>query len=681
VLIESGHSPEPNLPYIATIIKNIENLGYTLSPELIAVLKTKDNESLERFYLNLVTVLKKLVGDNVSYRPVYPNFPEQVMNASEAELLINAIVHYWSYGSLLPQYEKLERLPLLDKKKVNAIDIGNDEEFKAIFINLMSAKTSLSQTDKDDLEWFFKNCGDYKKYLPAEIPHKENVSLIGKLIIENSPLVSANDVRLYFKTATDVLRLITAMSNGDISLAQNCKFRSFKRRERRLLLDLLEDCRIIEEDMLRYKNRWIRVGERLHPSEYNGYEASKEAFGKLRNNGKIETFGGKVVKSINSGQYVEALMLLKNRPGELARKLDYLLRITDDEPSVIKAFEDVANNVSTPVLLQVREHFKKRNHNKSDIRIFFPKGNAAKAQCIKNKLPDVSEKYCADIACICESALIEAYRQRKSMGKVYLNEDYKNYLVPFSQRSASKSLKTITRGSKIPLAPNVKTVRSFIWWKNGESRTDIDLSAVMYDSEWQYKEHISYTNLRSAKYKACHSGDIVNAPVGASEFIDIDIESAVNYGARYIVMSVLSFTRQPFSDLPECFVGWMERENPGSGEIFEPKTVRIKSDLTSKTQICVPVIVDLVKRAVIWCDIGVTRNPDWHNNIEGNQTGIVLSCRALTELIKPDLYDLISLHIKARGIQCDEKENADIIFDLNEGITPFDTEIFMAEYM
>ena len=681
MLIESGHSPEPNLPYIATIIKNIENLGYTLSPELIAVLKTKDNESLERFYLNLVTVLKKLVGDNVSYRPVYPNFPEQVMNASEAELLINAIVHYWSYGSLLPQYEKLERLPLLDKKKVNAIDIGNDEEFKAIFINLMSAKTSLSQTDKDDLEWFFKNCGDYKKYLPAEIPHKENVSLIGKLIIENSPLVSANDVRLYFKTATDVLRLITAMSNGDISLAQNCKFRSFKRRERRLLLDLLEDCRIIEEDMLRYKNRWIRVGERLHPSEYNGYEASKEAFGKLRNNGKIETFGGKVVKSINSGQYVEALMLLKNRPGELARKLDYLLRITDDEPSVIKAFEDVANNVSTPVLLQVREHFKKRNHNKSDIRIFFPKGNAAKAQCIKNKLPDVSEKYCADIACICESALIEAYRQRKSMGKVYLNEDYKNYLVPFSQRSASKSLKTITRGSKIPLAPNVKTVRSFIWWKNGESRTDIDLSAVMYDSEWQYKEHISYTNLRSAKYKACHSGDIVNAPVGASEFIDIDIESAVNYGARYIVMSVLSFTRQPFSDLPECFVGWMERENPGSGEIFEPKTVRIKSDLTSKTQICVPVIVDLVKRAVIWCDIGVTRNPDWHNNIEGNQTGIVLSCRALTELIKPDLYDLISLHIKARGIQCDEKENADIIFDLNEGITPFDTEIFMAEYM
>ena len=42
---------------------------------------------------------------------------------------------------------------------------------------------------------------------------------------------------------------------------------------------------------------------------------------------------------------------------------------------------------------------------------------------------------------------------------------------------------------------------------------------------------------------------------------------------------------------------------------------------------------------------------------------------------------MISLHIKARGIPVDTKEEADVIFDVNDGITPFDTEIFMGEYL
>ncbi len=63
-------------------------------------------------------------------------------------------------------------------------------------------------------------------------------------------------------------------------------------------------------------------------------------------------------------------------------------------------------------------------------------------------------------------------------------------------------------------------------------------------------EHISYTNLRSAQYKAFHSGDIVSAPKGACEFIDIDIESVLRYGGRYVVSYLNSFTLQPFCNLP-----------------------------------------------------------------------------------------------------------------------------------
>jgi len=39
------------------------------------------------------------------------------------------------------------------------------------------------------------------------------------------------------------------------------------------------------------------------------------------------------------------------------------------------------------------------------------------------------------------------------------------------------------------------------------------------------------------------------------------------------------------------------------------------------------------------------------------------------------------LHIKARGIEVTSKEEADVIFDIEDGITPFDTDVFMGEYL
>ena len=65
----------------------------------------------------------------------------------------------------------------------------------------------------------------------------------------------------------------------------------------------------------------------------------------------------------------------------------------------------------------------------------------------------------------------------------------------------------------------------------------------------------------------------------------------------------------------------------------------------------------------------------------GNKYGIAAACRAIVEMKKPNLYDLISLHIKVRGLPCDDKEEADIIFDIEDRIMPSDTEVFMADYI
>ena len=696
VILEKGTSVEANNRYIATICKNIENLGFTFSKDLFETLQTFEKEELKKFYLELVPMLKKMVGADVVYKPMYQNFPNSVMEAEYIELYINAIVHYWSFGTLYPYEEKNERLPLFEETKVKVIDLGTTEDLHVIFNNLCQSKTSISQQDEEDLEWIFKNM---QVKFPDEIPLKENVALVGKLYLENYPLASAKDIQKYFKTATDVLRLITAMSDGDISLATNTKFRSFKRKERRLLLELLQGCGAIEEDMLRYKNKWIRIGERLHPSEYNEKQFGKviTAFHKIRNGVKIETFGGKVVKAIETEDYKTALTLLKKRPGELARKLDHLLRNTNDKDLVVNTFKDVASEVSTPVLLQVKEHFAHRT-DKLESRVFFPKGNLARCHCIENELADIDEKYCKAIVEICENALIENYKSKDFLGNVYLSEEFKNYIVPFSQRSASKALKTIVRGSRLKLPENTKVLRGFIWWTNtdkesevwsGYFRVDIDLSAAIFDENWNYMEHVSYTNLRSDEYKVYHSGDIVDGGDlngdGVTECIDCDIDSVVKYGARYIVYQVYNFTEQKYSDLPHAMFGWMNREDINSGEIYEPKTVEQKMDLTSQSIVCIPVIFDCVNREIIWCDMnlsldGCHRNYGG-NNVESNLSGVAAACYSMVNMSKPNLYDLIDLHIRARGLRVDNKEDADVIFDIDEGITPFDTEIFMGEYI
>lgn len=738
VILGTGTAAVANDRYITTIMKNIENLGYTFSQEVFDVLRTYSNDELVEFYFELESMLVELVGANAEYMPMYADFPMGVMDADSAELYINAMIHYWSDGTLYPERHKKGgkcRLPLFEETRVRVITLGNSDNVRQIFENICMSRTSISETDKEDIAYLFEN---ENMKLPDEIPHKENAAYIAALYLQKNPLASVCEIRKYIKTATDVLRLVTAMSDGDVSLAENTRYKSFSRRQRRMIMELLSGCPNIEEDMLRYKERWIRIGERIHPSEFDcsrytlAYDRAINAFDKLRNNRKVETFASKVEFDLTYGEYASALAELVKRPGELARRLDQLLRVAHKE-SVIRSFESVAENVSTPVLLQVREHFAHRSEQ-ADVRVFFPKGSLAKCHCESNDLPYIDDRYCKEVVRVCEKALVKIYGKRESMGKVYLSEDYKNYVVPFSQRSANKALKTIVRGSRLPVSAQTNAVRAFIWWTNmdnsygefyDDGRVDIDLSAAIFDENWNYMEHISYTNLRSERYKACHSGDIVNGgPVngdGASEFLDMDIDSVVKYGARYVVYQVYSFTDQTYADMPHAMFGWMERSDVDSGEIYEPKTVEQKMDLTANSTACIPVIFDCVRREFIWCDMNLSlTGVHTHiggNNVESNISGITAVCYSMVNMQKPDLYDLITLNVRARGEFTSDREDADLVFDVEQWtetytnetesdeqkadqrradeqeiehdeksryvkvITPYDTELFMREYL
>jgi hypothetical protein len=176
--------------YIFNLLKNIEGLSYTLSTELIEVVKTLSLDRLRTFYKQLITDLRENVGENVEFKPMYPNFPEQIKETTEEELYSNAFWHYlgdWIGKRILPKYEKKERENLKDKINLKVIGLGNKEDFNSIFTRLLSSKTSISETDKQDVEWYVKNY-DNKIFdlTPTEIPLKENVAYFLGCLLKNN---------------------------------------------------------------------------------------------------------------------------------------------------------------------------------------------------------------------------------------------------------------------------------------------------------------------------------------------------------------------------------------------------------------------------------------------------------------------------------------------------------------
>lgn len=665
-----------NFALVASLDANLRSLGYALDGELAMALIHEDEEVINRLHLDLVAEAKEIKGVR-NYRPMYPNFPRQVMEASAAELYLNAIVHYFgtSIGlRIMPVYDELKRPELdFDPSKVTLIRLGSYEGFSTLMNNLVHSKVAFSETDRADIV-ALRDLEFLKALAPAsQIANRENKAFLASRVPH---LVNS----FKFDTATDVLRLAVAMSNGDVSLAEKTHFKNFKRSERRLLLDLLRSVKDPAEDMLRHAAAWKRLGERLHPGEFG----MSETFKAVRENGSVEVFNAKVEKMLADGDPLGCARLLRSRPGEFARRLDKILRTNASigvQRDVIRIFAQVAHKASPTVLIQARNAFVNRD---KAIRVFFPKGSVAKMQSMANDREVMSAPIHNEVIAVLDNALAKSFSSREDLGGSWVDPALKGIAIPFAQRSASKSVKTLGRGSRLSLGDDANIVRFFIWWKDAESggwgygsHTDIDLSAVMFNDKFDHIDNITYYALRSDG--AAHSGDITSAPKGASEFIDIDIDTLRKRGVRYVAMTLHAYSGQDFVDLPECFAGFMQRRDLGSGEIYDPRTVTEKVDLTAKSRGATPFIFDLETREAIWVDLSMQISYMAGNvaNSKGQITSLV---EAMSTLTPPNLYDLFTAHAAARG-GIVSKDKAQTTFGLDGDITPFDTELILDKFL
>ncbi|WP_411346560.1 cytoplasmic protein [Paenibacillus sp. WLX1005] len=713
----------PNERMLATLLTHMEQLGYTFDHDLLQACRTLPVTELIALHQQIVPTLQHMVGDHVKYKPMYPNFPDEVMEASHAQLYLNAMLHY-SLGTL-PDSAAQTRPLLLDNTQLRFISLAEESAGIYMMRNLAAANGSLSEQDKEDLRIALHHVEDVEQLLPEQIPYKENAAYVAAVLLDNGR-ASIQRLSGYFRTATDVLRLAAGLSGLDTSLAWAKKlpqltrpfanvynmnqgmnvqvnhtlsvngdkqagaadpatayhFRKFKRSERRLLLGLLECTVQPLEDMVLYREQWKRLGEILHPGEMRKqYPNAFAAFTSLRRDKHIVTFRSEIQHGLANGDPA-VIAKLGTRPGELARRLDMLLRSQPQRSTaILEQFEQHMNELSTPLLLQMMAHFKHR-HEPRRYRVFFPKGNMGKVVAIPNTLPVLSDAVTERLTQGIEHELRRRFAEQPSLGRVYIEPTLQQIPVPLSQRSVSRALRALPRGSRVDMLDG-DTVRLFCWWsdlREGQhTRVDVDLSVILMDDNWNHVDTLAFYNIKADF--GVHSGDIVSAPQGASEFIDLHIPAVLaQTRARYAVVQVNCFTGQAFAELPECFAGFMMRQHVQTGEVYDPRTVQSKFDLTVQAQQAVPFALDLHTREMIWMD-AVLKNRSFQITAQDNMTGLQMLGHAFSDLRRPMLSELFTLHAQARGTLVERMEDADTIFAMEQGITPYETDMILAEFM
>lgn len=654
---------------VISFVNEMHNFGFLVTKDLYQYLSSLDEATSVEVCQKVLSLVKESVGAHVAMKAFYPNFPRQVMEASDAELFINAILHYWTLGAWTPEYVEEKRPDLAEENPKTEISLVSMEDVKAYFFRILASKNSIPASLVEFVEMGIEEgwAAEYK----GEIPFKETLCRVATALVKQGQ--SINGV---VATTTDVLRVMAALSESDIELKTKVRFKSLNRKTRRALVSALEEV-INISDVKAYASLWKRAFHSLHVGEFGGKVA--EIATRFRNEKNVVTSETVVAEAIKSGDVKVAVNKLVNKPSVFARSLDKLLRDSDPQTSawVIKEFAKVVEKVDSKVLLQVLGHFKGRSLNEAGERVVFTAGSKGKA-LLAPSLKALDKSVVEHIVSVIKAELKNKFAEKALLKdkKVFISPEVYSVLIPSQLASITENKKTVARGSRVPLDlipedAEKNVLRMFIHWIG----QDQDLSAFFINEDMTEFSQVAYYNLRNSY--ACHSGDVTYAPAphGGSEFLDVRMDEALADGMRYIAMDVRVYNGPTFLKHERSFAGFMLRNDLKSGEIFEPTTVRGKFDITLDGSTVMPCFFDMKTREMIWLDsvlpgCGAYSHYGQVNNLNNNIASSTDMLRAYLKMkdTKITMKELVCLHIDAVGAtQVFDKEEADYVVGLGEG--------------
>lgn len=669
--------------------------------------------SVDTFRTSLETVIRTWNEErgnqyDMNGSVMYKNFPDSVYQMSDFELRVNQVIGYMADGWQLYSGEnlreeikfdgdKLDRGEMKESVKTEELKLGRDADYNQYVRNLIGGKATLSQDEREIVSNALK-FQEPRDVIPREIPQKDNLVFLAREAMDRG--ISAD--KLPLKNATDAMRLAQALNRYDKEAeARKEELRTKSPWERRMASRHPEKEKTSETGYYKLTNRekvfvysildkdknilanmkgkepefkalarglnGVRNAERRFP------EATR-ALNMVRNNERLpQTRIGEVNALRDQGEIGRAAELLKTRPGEFARQMDSLLRdapTKDMRAQVIRSFEDVRDKIPTRTLFTLREHFVQRQDGEQ-IKQIPDKGTGYLRQVTVN-VPSIDKDTKDRTIEAINRGLQEQLREREPMGKVYVDPRYKNIPMPKDTKDETKTDRPISRGTKFDIPRDVQCLRVFKYSEG--SNGFMDVSAAVYDKDLKMDKDnsINWQQLRSDV--GVHSGDQYTAYSGVSEFIDVDLDKLEREHPQGYVAFELHAWSSGGMDSGTVMFGFMPREAPSSGEIYEPSTVETAYELRTSASATIPMIYDIENRQMIWADRDVRPDFDNRYGVINNSSSLTIHSterNAGNEIYNvlhrenPSMYDVLTANAEARGELVSDPREADIVFGMD----------------
>ena len=546
-------------------------------------------------------------------------------------------------------------------------------------------------------------------------------------------------------SATDILRIAAVLSNDKIKPKEHgwiytqgntehkndanlttktmyvsrkdgtqCKAQDFQIRlsnaDKRFIQRLLDkNCPSLYEDVWQQKAKWKKAMPYLGLK--NAPERVKKAFDNLAHNKRVTEHTQEQILSPNEkinrgiqaardGINVSWEEYAKKYPGLCVKRLTEIISKTDMDPERIKSFIHALDRVPAMELLKVQKIIE--SYNKSLQMPYGIKTKSGKIHVIE-KAPGQKELTSAQIEAATKSlreALNNAIRKQiaeeckksgrdlseRMPGKVYIDQNLKNYALPTRNIREASDNATLTKGSTIPLKHDKNLlVYSIAWTPKNGSRPTIDISVqvnhpspVKDQGEYrEYNDHkdIAWYNLRS-EY-GVHSGDYVAVEEGKSvqQHIIIDKAKMKELGIDCFSVHVNAWSGT-LADVDKTVFTVQERDGSLDMENFQMgnEAQAMIGKLIEGSEIVQSIEIPCTGRSVCLVTGSIEQDKmiwqDEHYIVNGTQATSNPQIREITDAMHanasldrtPSMYDLVTSMDVLADSQTDNIKEADIVF-------------------
>jgi len=614
----------PSKNVLATIVANLVYYGFSLSRESFSVIESMDESLISEWWKRFEPTIKQYTGDNkkMDNFVVYKNFPQEVLDMTQAQYWISQIFMYWGLSNEIFTEEPSERESILDKIDLKVLHLAKKDSTEVVLDMLLKSPSRWTSNQYDSVYFLIVNEG--LELDITKIPFKENMVNIVSDVFQCD-----TDIRL--KSATDILRLAIALSDGDTSFVTKTNFKKFSRRDRKKLLNMMENSTNLTEDMMRFKNKWKKLMYALHPGDYaNQFPRVCEAYNLLYN-GKIKTFNSEVESGIiEKNDYV--LDLLKSRPGEFMRRLNKIVSVFDKKGAI--AFISIINKLTVSQLLKIEKYIESANVRiKSTIA---PKGNWTKLKIVESN---------AKMSISIKNMLLSKIRDEIS-ARVFANVgsvNLKDSVNLVKLHTSDSELAPYGRGTVFKIPDNVKFIRTASYWENkSNGNTWFDNGWNFFGDNWEVKGTCSWDRNSFANNSAIFSGDPTNSKEidgKACQMIDLYLDKLSKEGVRYAVWNILCYSKVKFNQAADVFAALQWGEDKQKGKLFEPSRCQLSFSLNGDSLTKYIAYIDIKEKKLVYMDANLRGNV---MSASLNESVLSESMPAFIEYLDsiPSVYDL-----------------------------------------